>query len=280
MKHKLEFVKISPKHEIAGVGFAGNIFVTLNALTYLKKDDQLYVDMETNECVCTEKEKFLHNTHNSWEYYFTQTTLSPNEPYNHMTSLLPANPSGGLHYNSPNSFIDPNKFLSLKEKFFKHFQIKEYLIKEIDDFYIKNIKDKHTLGVQVRLTDYTHNGHNYPLVEAYIQKINQILKTDSSIEQIFLATDDSKVIPIIEQAFSIPVIYWSGMCRADEVNLHLNPYDRLKDTRDLHRYNLGIECMKEIFILSKCDQLLKAYTSSMSIIAVILSENLKKVHQL
>lgn len=280
MKHKLEFVKISPQHEFAGVGFAGNIFITLGALTYLGTDDQLHVDMETNECCCTQEGEFLHETYNPWEYYFNQPSLLPNESYNHMTSLIPANPSGGLYYNNQNSFMDPSKFISLKEKFFKNFQIKEYLTKEIDDFYIKNIKNKHTLGVQVRLTDYTHNGHNFPPVESYIQKINKILQSDPSIEQIFLATDDGKIISTIEQSIPVPIIYWPGMFRADNKNLHLTPYERFKDTRDLHRYNLGVECMKEIFILSKCDQLLKAYTSSMSIIAVILSENLKTVHQL
>jgi hypothetical protein len=41
----------------------------------------------------------------------------------------------------------------------------------IDDFYNKNIKDKITLGVQVRLTDMKHH-HNVASINVYIDKIN------------------------------------------------------------------------------------------------------------
>ena len=34
MNYNLKFVKISNEHQFAGVGFAGNIFITLNALSY------------------------------------------------------------------------------------------------------------------------------------------------------------------------------------------------------------------------------------------------------
>ena len=70
------------------------------------------------------------------------------------------------------------------------------------------------------------------------------------------------------------------MFRADDENLHLDPHDRLHDDRELHRYNLGVECMKEIFILTKCDHLLMAWTSSISIVASILSENIKNVYKI
>ena len=87
MKHKLQFIKITPSHEFAGVGFAGNIFITLNALTHLGEGDKLFVDMETHECVCTEKDVTLHDTNNSWEYYFDQTTINEGETIKHMDSF-------------------------------------------------------------------------------------------------------------------------------------------------------------------------------------------------
>tara|TARA_R100000544_G_scaffold37157_2_gene27476 strand:- start:813 stop:1649 length:837 start_codon:yes stop_codon:yes gene_type:complete len=277
IKHKLEFIKISPEHEFAGVGFAGNIFITLGALGYVNKEDRLYVDMETNETCCTQEGEFLHNTNNPWEYYFNQISINDTEGYNYMDSLVKAK---RLHYTDMNSFLDPNSFIDLKEQFFSNFQIKDYIEKEIKNFYNENIKDKVTLGVQVRLTDYTHNGHNYPELEKYAIRINEILKNKPEIEQLFLATDDGKVIPKLKELVNVPIIFWDGMFRADEDNLHLTPYERFKDERHLHRYVMGIECMKEIFTLSKCDYLLKAWTSSMSIIATILSENIKEVYQL
>ena len=138
---------------------------------------------------------------------------------------------------------------------------------------------KITLGVQVRLTDMKHY-HNVSPVSNYINKINQILIERPEIEQIFLATDDSEVIDILKENIKLPIIYYKDMFRADASNPHLHPYDRFKADRELHRYKLGIECIQEIFTLSKCDYLLKADVSSVSIIASILAENIKQVYRL
>ena len=277
MKHKLEFVKISSEHEIAGVGFAGNIFITLSALSFVNDEDRLYVDMETNECICTvNTDTLLHNTNNSWEYYFDQVKINNDDEVKYMDSMV----RGDLIYNDINSFMNPKDYINLKNKFFNNFKIKQYIIDEINEFYRNKLNDKITLGVQIRLTDYTYGNHNFPPLETYLNRINEILLEKPEIEQIFLATDDGKVIPKLKEALNIPILYWEDMFRADDINLHLNPYDRLESNRDLHRYTIGIECMKEIFTLTKCDYLLKAYTSSMSIIGVILSENIKQVYRL
>ena len=70
------------------------------------------------------------------------------------------------------------------------------------------------------------------------------------------------------------------MFRADSDNRHTDPHDRLHSGRELHRYNLGVECTKDILTLSKCDYLLKADISSVSIVSSILSDNIKQVYRL
>lgn len=275
MKHKLEFVKISPNHEFAGVGFAGNIFITLNALTHLNEGDTLFVDMETTECVCTEKGVTIYDTNNCWEYYFEQKTIEPNEVINTMNSLMPAN----IHYEDRDFFIYPEKFVAIKNKFYDSFKLKPYLVKLLDDFYDVNISNKTTLGVQVRLTDMNYH-HNVYATSSYINKINEILTEKPEIEQIFLATDDSEVIAALKENIKVPIVYYEDMFRADVSNPHLHPYDRYRANRELHKYKLGIECIEEIFTLSKCDYLLKADVSAVSIVAIILSENIKQVYRL
>ena len=273
MVYKLEFVKIGPKHEFAGVGFAGNIFIILNALTHLDDGDELFIDMETNECVCTEKDIILHNTKNSWEYYFNQTTISNAEPVIKMDSLVSAN----INYDN-RGVSHPENFVGLKNKFYKSFQLKSYLVKLLDEYYNENIRNIITLGVQVRLTDMKHY-HNVSPISKYIDKINRILSERPEITQIFLATDDSLVIKQLRDEIEIPIISYEDMFRADITNPHLHPYDRFKADRELHRYKLGVECIQEIFTLSKCDYLLEADKSSISIIASILAENIKQVYR-
>jgi len=275
MKYKLEFVKIGENFKFAGVGFAGNIFITLNALMYLSEDDLMFVDMETNECVCSEKNVDIFNTKNCWEYYFEQTKIDKDEEHIKFNSLLGAK----IHYDNKDFFMYPENFISLKNKFYKNFKLKDYLQNLLNNFYETNIKNKITLGVQVRLTDMKHY-HNVSPVENYINKINNILSERPEIVQIFLASDDSMAIEEIKKNIKIPIIYYKDMFRADEKSPHLHPYDRFESNRELHLYNLGVECIQEIFTLSKCDYMLKADVSSVSIVASILSENIKKVYKL
>jgi len=272
MDYKLKFVKISKNHEFAGVGFAGNIFIILNALEHITYSDSLYVDMETNECACTESEHNLFDTNNCWEYYFEQ---SPKDSYNsELDSLLPAK----ISYENRDIFLHPQNFTRLKEKFWKNFKLKTYLDESIKKFYNENIKDKKTLGVQIRLTDMKHY-HNVSPIDSYITKIKEILIENPEIEQIFLSTDDFEIIETVKNSFEIPIIFYKDMFRANKETPHLNPYDRFHHNRELHRYNIGVECCQEIFTLSKCNFLLKADVSSISIVSIILSENIQKVYK-
>ena len=275
MKYKLKFIKISNEHKFAGVGFAGNIFITLNALTHISDNDKLIVDMESNECVCTERNADIYGTKNCWEYYFDQNTIAAGEQFGEFNSLMSAN----INYDDKGSFMNPPQYVNLKRKFYDSFQLKPYLTALLDEYYQKNIKGKITLGVQVRLTDMKHY-HNVQPVTNYINKINSILQERPEIEQIFLATDDGTVINELRSKINIPIICYETMFRADESKPHLHPYDRFDDTRTLHRYNLGVECIQEIFTLAKCDYMLKADVSSISIIASILAENIKQVYKL
>lgn len=275
MNYRLKFIKISPNHQFAGVGFAGNIFITLNALTHTSINDKMYVDMESNECVCTEKNFNEFNTQNCWEYYFNQIGKNELVDTIEMNSLISAN----INYDDKNMFMSPENFIDLKNKFYNSFDLKPHLKSLINEFYEKNIKDKVTLGVQIRLTDMKHY-HNVSPTDSYIERIKTILKETPEIEQIFLATDDGKIIGDVITQLDKPVIFYKDMFRADEKNLHLHPYDRFISERENHRYKLGVECIQEIFTLSKCDYMLKADVSSVSIIACILSDNIKKIYKL
>ena len=167
MKHKLEFVKISNSHLFAGVGFGGNIFIVLNALTNISDEDFLVVDMETNECVCTEPLMTEFETRNCWEYYFEQQTISPNQIFQKTNSLT----AGRINYDS--DFLNPENYSDIKKKFYKSFNLKPYIIELIREFYEKNLLGKKNLGVQVRLTDMKKHRHVQGL-DSYIKRINQI----------------------------------------------------------------------------------------------------------
>jgi hypothetical protein len=273
VKHKLKFVKISDAHLFAGVGFGGNIFSVLNALTNISHEDVLVVDMETNECVCTQPDLKDFNTNNCWEYFFEQNSLQDNEKYELTTNLVP----GEIHYGS--DFSNFESYLELKEKFYKSFKLKSYILDLLNDFYKKNLSGKKTLGVQVRLTDMKKHNHVHGL-DLYLKKINELIELYPEIEQIFVSTDDSNVIDILKSSTNRKVVYYEDMFRADSLNPHTDPYDRYHSNRKYHKYKLALEGVLEIFTLTKCNYLLTAHVSAFSMVASILSENIKKVFKL
>jgi len=279
MNYKLQFVKISPQHKIAGVGFAGNIFVILNCLEYLEEQDTIYVDMETNECVTTQDDLEIFCTKNSWEFYFDQARFNYNEPYRVVNNLLPAK-HAGMSYDARNIDMKPDNYKNLKNKFYTHFKIKQYIKEDIEKYNDKNLKDKITLGVQIRLTDMKKH-HSVSPVEKYIDKINEIVKSNGKIQQVFLSTDDNTIIETVKNNLKVPLIYHEDMFRANELDKHLEPHERYENTeRQYHKYKLGLEVLKEIFTLSKCQYFLKADISAISTVAIILSENIKKVYKI
>lgn len=273
MKYKLKFVKISDQHLFAGVGFGGNIFSVLNSLTNISHEDVLVVDMETNECVCTQPDLKDFNTNNCWEFFFEQNSIDDGEEYELTTNLVP----GKIYYGS--DFSNFESYVELKDKFYKSFKLKSYILDLLDNFYKKKMSGNKTLGVQVRLTDMKKHNHVHDL-DLYIKKINELIDLYPEIEQIFVATDDSNVIEILKESINRKLVYYENMFRADNLNPHTDPYDRYHSNRQYHKYKLALEGVLEIFTLTKCDYLLMAHVSAFSMVASILSENIKKVFKL
>lgn len=270
MIHKLIFQKISQENPIAGVGTAGNIWIVANALLNIKEKDSLYIDMETNKTINNEKEK-IFNTYNAWEYYFDQANVENNVNINSLDfyTLKPF-----IHYNRYYTH-DSKIFNEIKKRFFNNFKLKDYLKKEIEEFYQENLSGKITLGVQIRLTDMTSN-HNVKKFHSYIDRIKKILIQNSDINQVFLATDDETIIQEFQTKISVPVVYLKDIYRATKEKLDLNPYDRCDYIRENHLFLLGKEVILDIFLLSKCDYILKSEISAVSQLSCLFSENIKK----
>lgn len=273
MIKKLTFEKISPENPIAGVGTAGNIWMVMNALLNIKDSEKLFVDMLKNKTINFEENE-IFGTRNAWEYYFEQVQMKE-EDFKEL-DFFDVNKNAKIFYEKHYSHNDK----ILKEgmrKFWDNFKLKNYLDEEINKYYENNIKNKETLGVQIRLTDMVSN-HNVKKFNDYISKVNKILKKNKNIEQIFLATDDETIIKEFSEKVSRPVIYLKDIYRATKDKRDVNPYDRCDYIRPNHLFLLGKEVLLDIFILSKCDYILKSEISAVSQLAVLFAENTKKTY--
>jgi RNAse (barnase) inhibitor barstar len=266
----LQFQKIASSFKFAGVGMGGNLFIILNSLLASKKDDNLYVDMETHSCACTEDNFSKFNTNNCWEYYYDQ--------------IKKPNTTNVVTNKSENAILNYKKiplvdYSDLQYRFNNNFKLKDYLQSELDSYYNNNLKDKITLGVQIRLTDMLQH-HNVSPLSKYLIRIQEILNKNPNIEQLFIATDDHRAIEEVKKHISIPIIYHEAF-RASDDDPHTNPYDRHnQNIREDANYLLSLECIKEIYTLSMCNFLLRADVSAISNVAILLSTRINKLYNL
>jgi len=265
MNYNLKFVPLFPESPISGVGMAGNMLIVINELLIMNEGDRAWVDMGSYKSICYDN---LDYTNNAWEYYFTQ-----NEKFvdGKEILLMPPRPAI-INYNHPYSQND-SLILKSKKLFYNNFKVKDDILNEVNQFYETNLKNKTTLGCQIRLGDMVKT-HDVPNIDRYWNKILDILREEPQIEQIFLATDDDEAIEYLSKKTPIPIVYQKNIYRTSSES----PYERLNSERENHGHNLCREVLIDMLLLSKCDYFLSSKISAVSLITTILSENIKKIY--
>ena len=107
------------------------------------------------------------------------------------------------------------------------------------------------IGVHVRATDYTcgFNGHpKFVTPEEYLAEAKRIFLT-GRYDKIFLATDDFSVIDLFKYTFKENLVFYQDTLRSDGV-IGVHQKD---DSRELHHYKLGLEVLRDVYMLANCD---------------------------
>lgn len=124
---------------------------------------------------------------------------------------------------------------------------KEYM----DETISQMIREKKTLGVHVRGTDFNNNYLNHATAVSTEQYIEEIRRAQEScdFEQIFIATDEIGALEQIRAAFGEKIISYEDVFRSsDKRAVHFLPSDRAH-----HPYLLGMEVLRDMLTLSRCD---------------------------
>ena len=244
---------------------AGNMLIVINELLIMNEGDKAWVDMGSYKSICYDN---LDYTNNAWEYYLTK-----NEKFVDGKEILLKPPRPAIiNYNHPYSQSD-SLILKSKKLFYDNFKVKDDILDEVNQFYETNLKNKTTLGCQIRLGDMVKT-HDVPNIDGYWDNILDILREEPQIEQIFLATDDDEAIEYLTKKTPIPIVYQKNIYRTSSES----PYERLNSERENHGHNLCKEVLIDMLLLSKCDYFLRSKISAVSLITTILSENIKKIY--
>lgn len=119
------------------------------------------------------------------------------------------------------------------------------------------LKNKKTLGIHFRGTDFLKNDKAHPIpvsVEDFIDFIDEAVESHK-FEQIFLASDDKRAIDGLTKRYS-NVVYYKDTFRGEGTEgVHLT-----KNKRENHQYKLGYEVLRDAYTLASCDGLICGYS--------------------
>ncbi|WP_379971127.1 O-fucosyltransferase family protein [Ectobacillus sp. sgz5001026] len=142
----------------------------------------------------------------------------------------------------------------------KYFKLQPYLSGEIEDFYLKNMKNKHpVIGAHIRGSDKIIECSQLDdLNNLYPQIINNYLKNNPTAS-IFLLTDCESILSRYKGLYGNKLIYTECMRTSDDnipVHSGLPHYNKRKK---------GIDIIKDTYLALECDQFIGNSYSNVSL---------------
>ena len=247
-----------------GGGLFANMLYVLQHLKIAKRFNFIpVVDMENYYGLYNEKNKVFGQS-NAWEYYFKQVSnYTLKEVYESKNVIL------GTGFFSKSMVRSYKEDSDLKEIFLRNVKIKEKFIKNAENFIKKNIHINSTLGVQIRGTNFrTTPLHPMPpSIDQIFYTIDKAMK-HQKLKKIFLVTDQQSYLEEFKKK------YGSKLCFRDSVRANTGRIFHIIKNKN-HRYNLGIDAIEEMLIISKLKFLICS-RSNVSEVAIMISK--KKIN--
>ena len=135
---------------------------------------------------------------------------------------------------------------------------KKYLQEQFESL----VGTKKTIGVHYRGTDFKKAYNNHPVavrLEQAVETTKTLLKQkDGYYEQVFLATDDEEAVRTFKEAFGDKLCSYSDVFREDggEESVAFS-----NNSREHHKYHLGLEVLRDQYTLTNCDALICGYSN-------------------
>lgn len=255
-------------------GLFSFFIIFLGGISYCIKNDLIpIVDMLTYDNMYQDGEKI-----NSWELFFKQPMGvrlqdAVNAVYLDCNEITD-------YPNMSMDLLTNNKKIAywrgICQKYIRFNEAAQQVIDHYMGMYMSNDKEKETMGVLCRGTDYTELkpfGHPVqPDVNDVIDKARKLMEKNRC-KYVFLATEDKKIYDIFAAEFGEQLIVLDMERYENTGNNYLA--DIIKKQSDI--YKRGMDYLVSIYILSKCKCLVAGRTSG-SVGAMILSEGYDEVY--
>jgi len=227
-------------------------------------------------------------TNNTWDYYFKQPL--DNDELDEVLRMT--NADNDVVYNKYRLMINLDSYCQAPEidvgskidyyskrtkkisEFVRQIKIHDHILDTIDSFYEMHFNNKRILGVHIRTTDKQveilsrRTSENLRLsftVDEYILKIKEVVEK-YNIDQVFVCTETESMINKLSSEFDC--LYTSCFRSSDDsISSHFQ-----NDSRENHHYNMGLEVLMDVVLLSRCTGLL-CWKSNVSDASIYMSDS-------
>lgn len=207
------------------------------------------------------EDKPLYGTTNPFEYYFVQpSAISPKEAkhsnkvilsdivHRNMVELVFTGKTSHYKYNS--RYLYMMGHIVGKYMMFNH-KTKEYIESSLKKINFENGK---ILGIHVRGTDYRAKFYNHPVYlteEDCFVVVDELVKK-GAYDRIFLATDDKRILDNFIKKYGKKLCFYEDVERSSQNK----SVAFSKNSREHHKYLLGLEVIRDMYTLSLCSGLI------------------------
>jgi len=145
----------------------------------------------------------------------------------------------------------------------KYVRVKSSILKKVDDFQLKLMKDFYVIGIHYRGTDTVTSYPNYKIpYSQFTDTINQLLETLSPKElenfRMFVATDEKPYLDLMKERYGEDrILYWDQSPRALSSNTTKGTHYTSLDSLSTTRYIRGESALIDSLLLSRCNYLIK-----------------------
>lgn len=249
-----------------GVGFFSNYLYALTHIAYAKDRGWIpVVDMRNYRTLYSENHP-VNGSRNDWNHYFlqpvdTQTAYASgrfilSDGWNRKPDYHPIR--------EMNETIDliPERAARLRELTADYTRIRPDILAEFKAWASENFAGKCVLGVHWRGTDKIIPPPGHRPTPPLSSLLDAIRATADELhpQLIFLASDESGIREQLEEALPIPVVSAASfrLAAGDRRGVHLAV---VRHARPNHRYLLGLEVLRDAWLLSKCDGLVHGHSN-------------------
>lgn len=215
------------------------------------------------------EEDEINGSNNPFEYYYKQPCIAKEELslYRYIVNNRKCDLELSECLKPTNGYSFSEEYLNVMAELSKKYilyndKVQDYLDSSVDML----LSNRCTLGVHVRLSDFKKNYFGHPVcvtADKHLECAKRAMNL-GNYEQVFLATDDEDTVTLFREEFGDKVVYYSDVVRTKgDISVAFS-----ESNREHHRYRLGLEVLRDMVTLSKCNGLI-AGKSQVSICAMI-----------